>query len=264
LKPVYISSAIMVPPLRPWSQSPENRCIPDEIPSYWKTHEVITFLAQTGIYDRSLYRNLDRAEKERVLQLKSDYFKQRFVVSRCLLKTIIAHLDGTENREGVVLSLENRGIRVQGRPDLSVSLSYSGRFIALSLGKRKIGSDIEIVSSVEIPKMRSSPLFGNMVFTNKNETSPSALHAWTLVEAFAKLRDVNPFPLLSSDTLFPGAGFISYCIDHTAVFSLAYEGDTLNDTLLQVDPASRDSWFSQKKNTVCSPDLRKGDTYVRA
>ena len=61
------------------------------------------------------------------------------------------------------------------------------------------------------------------MFRDKKEESLHTLHAWTLVEAYAKLRDTNPFPLLSGTTFFPDAGFATYCIDEQAVLSLAWD-----------------------------------------
>ena len=157
---------------------------------------------------------MDSAEKERVLQFKSDYFKKRFVVSRSLMKCILRHILGTGNLEEIVLSLGKKGILVCGRQDLFLSISYSGICIALSVGKRKIGSDIEMVRPVDLMKIRSSPLFYDMKCSNNKKSEfLHSLHAWTLLEAYAKLRDKNPFPLLAGPAFFACADFVSYCID---------------------------------------------------
>ncbi len=225
------------PALGVWSKNSENRCAPELIPQYWKTHDAITFLADTGMYDASLYGNLDRAEKERVLQFKSDYFKKRFIVSRSLAKCILNLLPGTGKTERVVLSRGKKGMLVHGRNDLFLSLSYSGSCIALSIGKQKIGSDIEMVNSSEIKKVLSSPLYNAIPCGNRNEEPVRALHLWTLVEAYAKCKDKNPFPLLAADTFFPDAGFVSYWFDRHAILSLAYDSGTIDHAVFWMDPA---------------------------
>ena len=247
-----------IPHLRAWSKSPKNLCIPDEIPAYWKAHDMLTFLADTGMYDASLEQGLDAAEKERALQLKSDYFRQRFAVSRSLLKSILRYLPGTGNNNDIVLSQEKKRILVKGRQDFHISLSYSGTSLALSVGKRKIGIDMEIVHPVDLRKIRSSPLFDCSICRDNNEESLHTLHAWTLVEAYAKLRDTNPFPLLSGTTFFPDAGFASYCIDEQAVLSLAWDPGQIKETLLWIDPHT----FSRGEPFSSSP--LGGDTYVRS
>jgi 4'-phosphopantetheinyl transferase len=251
----------LLPPLRAWSKHPESRCALDDIPAYWKTHDVLTFLADTGMYDVSLYQGLDSAEKEQVLQFKSDYFKKRFAVSRSLVKCILRHIPGTGNREDIVLYRAKKRILVDSRQDIFMSLSYTGSCIAITMGKRKIGSDIERVRPLNIMKIRSSPLFDGSKCRNKKEESLQALHVWTLVEAYAKLRDRNPYPLLNSSGLLHDASFVSYCVDQQAILSLAYEGTPMKDTLLWIDPGI---FSSGVKNTICPSSIFCGDTYVRS
>jgi 4'-phosphopantetheinyl transferase len=254
-------TATIPPPLMAWSKHVKNRCEPVQIPVYWKTHDVLTFLADTGMYDTSMHRGLDSAEKERVLQFKSEYFKKRFIVSRSLIKCILRYIPGTGNRDEIVLSRKNKGILVVGWQDLFCSLSYSGSCIALSVAKRKVGIDIEGVRPVDIRKIRSSPLFDDSKCRNIKEVSRHALHVWTLMEAYAKLRDTNPFPLLTSPRFFHDAGFKSYCIDEQAILSLAWDYGLIKDTLLWIDP---ETFSLTGKNTPCSSSLYGGDTYVRS
>jgi 4'-phosphopantetheinyl transferase len=246
----------LLPPVRAWSKNPENRCTPGAIPQYWKTHDVITFLADTCMYDPSLYNGLDSAEKERVLQFKSDYFKKRFIVSRFLAKSILRRLPGTANEENVVISRGKKGMLVQGRKDLFFSLSYSGSCIALSLGKRKIGSDIEMVNAGEIRKVLSSPLYGATKCGNRHDDPFRALQLWTLVESYAKFRDINPFPLLTTTTFLPDTGFMSYCFDTKAMFSLAYPAGNLDHAMFWIDPAT---FAADVKKETCSSSLPGGD-----
>jgi hypothetical protein len=82
-----------------------------------------------------------------------------------------------------------------------------------------------------------------------------------MVEAYAKLRDKNPFPLLAGTTFFPDAGFVSYCIGGQAVLSLAWDPGHIKDTLLWIDPGT---FSSGGKNAPCPSSLSGGDTYVRS
>jgi 4'-phosphopantetheinyl transferase len=250
-----------IPPMRAWSKNTENLCAPDEIPEYWNGSDVVTVLADTGMYDASLYHGLDNAEKERVMQFKSDYFKKRFIVSRNLLKCILRHIPGTGNREDIVLARAKKGILVDGRQDIHISVSYSGTSLALSVAKRKIGIDMEVVRPVNPGKIRSSPLFRDAVGRHKKEGSLQALHVWTLVEAYAKLRDRNPFPLLAVSTFFPDASFVSYSINEQAVLSLALDHGGIKDTLLWIDPGI---FLAAGNNTTCLSSPTRGDPYVRS
>jgi 4'-phosphopantetheinyl transferase len=253
------------PPLRAWSKHLENRCAPDEIPAYWKTHDVLTFLADTGMYDASLYQGLDSAEKEQVLHFKSDYFKKRFAVSRSILRFVLHHIPETENSADIVLTREKNGrIRINNRQDIFISLSYSGSCIAVSVGKRKIGSDIERMRPVNIMKIRSSPLFDNLKSGNGKSRNQHLLHIWTLLEAYAKFHDMSLYPLREDRFFLPDAHFVSYLIDQRSILSLACDSHPMKDTLLWIDPGC---WLAscvvENKATGSSPFI-DGDTDVRA
>jgi len=265
LEPLCTAMTAIPPPLTSWSKHTQNRCVPDEIPAYWQKNDVITFLADTGMYDASLYHTLDDVEKERVLQFKSAYFKKRFVVAHSILRHILHHIPGTGNRGDAILMQEKNGrIRVRDRPDIFVSLSYSGSCIAVSVGKRKIGCDIEIVRPLEVRKIRSSPLFVGLTSGNGKADNQRLLHLWTLLEAYAKFHDMSLYPLTQDRFFFPHTHFVSYCIDRHAIVSLAYEGTSLKDTVLWMDPGCWPALWSAGKKAACLPLLLDGDTYVRA
>ena len=217
------------------------------------------------MYNASLYPFLDALEKEQVKQLKSEYFKKRFAVSRSIIRRILKHIPETEHIPDIVLNKEKNGrIRVKNWPDVFISLSYSGPCIAVTMGKRKIGTDIEVVRQVELRKIRSSPLFDGSTCWNGKERIHSIFHLWTLVEAYAKLRDMSPYPLLSGKCLPFDASFVSYCIDRHAILSLAYDGTPMKNALFWIDPNSRLASSCAGKKEACSPPLIDGDAYVRA
>ena len=82
----------------------------------------------------------------------------------------------------------------------------------------------------------------------------------TLVEAYAKLRDQNPYPLVNNSSLFHDAGFVPYCIDRHMIMSLSYDSGPFSHAMFWVDqgPGSSDlnnrdlliSHFPRKKPSV--------------
>ena len=212
-------------------------CAFDEILSYWKVYDTLTFLVDLGIYHSALRMFLDPGERERELLFKTDISRKRFVVSRTILKHILHAILQTGNAADVVLIRRDDGrILVQGYPGMYISLSYSGTSIAVTVGKRKLGSDIEGVRPVNIEKIKSSPLF-----TEDCRNGKTSIHhffqVWTLVEAYAKLHDSNPYPYLLWKELPRDAHFVSYCINNTFIFSLAYGLDEGKNALLWLDTA---------------------------
>jgi 4'-phosphopantetheinyl transferase len=252
-------------PIKPWFGNNSNRCAFDEILNYWKAHDVITFLIDLRIYHPSLNIFLDDSEKEQEQELKSDYFKKRFAVSRSILKHILINICETEKISDIRLDKKkNRRIVVKGKEDICISLSYSGTCIALSVGKRKIGSDIEQIRPVNIKKIRSSPLFTDMNNRNEKERVRNFLHVWTLIEAYAKLHDKNPYPYLNYMVLPKDGQFVSYCINQRAIFSLAFGSDQLKDIVLWLDPEFSETLPSVVKNAAWSSNFPEEGPHVRS
>jgi 4'-phosphopantetheinyl transferase len=253
------------PPLMSWTRNTQNQCSFEEIPVYWQENDIITFLADIGMFDAARYNNLDTAEKEQVLQFKSEYFKKRFTVSRSIIKYILVKILNAENIADIVLSKKKTGlIMVRDRQDIFISLSYSGSCIAVSVGKRKIGSDIERVRPMDIRKIRSSPLFENLKSGNGKSYNQHLLHVWTLLEAYAKFHDMSLYPLVEDRFFLPDAHFVSYLIDQRSILSLASDSRPMKDTLLWIDPTTRLASSFAGKKAACLPPLPDGDTYVRA
>jgi len=231
-----ITTPAIPPVLRPWSKNASNRCVCDEIPAYWKAYDVITFLVDLGIYHPYLYYVLDKHEKEQEQKFKTEYFKKRFTVSRSILKHILQPLLGAKDPSDILLGKEEkRRIRVHSRPDICISLSYSGSCIAITVGKQKIGSDIEVVRPVRDKKITSCPIFNNYHCMDDKEHVLQVVHIWTLVESYAKLYDKNPYTLLNTCSLFKEANFVSYCINQHSIFSLASGQEQFTDTLVWLD-----------------------------
>ena len=253
------------PPLLSWSKNPENLCSLEEIPVHWQKNDVLTFLADVGMYDATLYHDLDAAEKEQEQQFKSEYFKKRFTVSRNILRLVLHHIPGIGNNADIVLTKEKNGrVGVNTRPDIFISLSYSGSCIAITVGKRKIGSDIERVRPMALRKIQSFPLFNSVTGRTGKDQNKKLLHIWTLLESYAKFHDMSVYPLTHDRFLSPGTHFVSYLIDQRFILSLASDAKPIKDTLLWIDPAFWLASSGAGKNAAISSPLCDGDTYVRA
>jgi 4'-phosphopantetheinyl transferase len=248
----------IVPPIRSWLRDLHTRCVYDEIPAYWNEFDVITFLINLGMDFSPLNDLLDTDEKERAGRFRTDYFKKRFTISRSIIKQILKTMLNTENRgEIVLLPRKQGGIVVRGNPGVNVSLSYSGTCMALSIGKRKLGCDIEVIRPMCIRKTLPCPLFHDR---NCKYDSRNFLHRWTLVESYAKLHDKNPYSLLNNKAFPEYVHFVSYCLNQDAIVSLALDSDTLKDTLLWLDP---ESGTGTNKTSRSSPKIH-GAAHVRA
>jgi len=226
----------VLPPLRPWSKNAQNRCEYDDIMSYWIAHEAITFLIDLGKYHQALHDFLTHDEKEQELRFIPVISRQRFVVSRTILKHILSEILAKEKIADIILiRTENGRILVKDQPHVYICLSYSGTSIAITVGKRKLGSDIEGVRQVQDKKISASPIFNNYSCAPGKERMWQVIHVWTLVESYSKLYDKNPYPLLNACSPFKDVDFVSYCIDQRIIFSLATVRGHFTDVLVWLD-----------------------------
>lgn len=237
----------VLPPLRPWSRDADTRCAFGDVTSFWTTHEAVSFLVDIGVYRPSLHALLTRDERERERRFRPAVSRQRYVVSRCVLKRILVEIQSEERVANIVLSRNADGrIRVDGRPDVYVSLSYSGRSIAITVGKRKLGSDLEDMRPVRDAKITASPAYRAYPPPRGAGHTQQVIHVWTLLESCAKLFDRNPYPLLDRRTPFSRADFVSYCVERRAIFSLASAPGRLDTVLVWLDPEDTDDgWHTR-------------------
>ena len=226
----------VLPVLRLWSKNAQNRCAFDDIMSYWMAYDVITFLVDLERYQTALHNFLTQNEKEQALHFKTVISRQRFVVSRSILKKILLEILSGENIADMVLTRSEGGrILVKDQPHIFISLSYSGSCIAITLGKSKVGSDIERVRPIPDKKIISNPVFNYYLFRNDTERIWQVIHVWTQIESCAKLFDTNPYALLNTPGLFRNAHFVSYYINHQSIFSLASLQGHVTDLLVWLD-----------------------------
>jgi 4'-phosphopantetheinyl transferase len=213
-----------------------NRCLFEEIPMYWEANDVITFLANLGMYHTSLYDVLNSTEKEQEQKFKTEYFKKRFTISRSILKYILQPILVTDNPSEILLEKGKKGrVKMHSRPEIFISLSYSGPYIAITIGKQRIGSDIEVLRPIKDNKIRFCPIFINYYCMNNKNHLRQVLHVWTLVESYAKLYDANPYSFLNHNAVFKEANFVSYCINKHLIFSLASGKKQFTESLVWLD-----------------------------
>jgi hypothetical protein len=236
LTPVSLPGNPAPPPLRPWQGGSSAMCSLEEIPAFWEAYDVITFLADLGMYHQSLYDLLDTAEKEREQKFRSEYFKKRFTISHCLLKLILQTVLGAAEPSDILLGRERKGrVMVPSRPDIGISLSYSGPCIAITVGKQKVGSDLELMRTVRSGKITSSQIFLMYYHPGDGDSLRQVIHMWTMAESYAKLYDENPYSLLRDGTVFRDVSFVSYCIDNHMIFSIASKKKHFTDLLVRLD-----------------------------
>lgn len=226
------------PPLTPWNATNANRCTLEQIVPYWEDNDTLTFLVDLDTYHPSFSTFLDHGEKEHELRYKTAVSRKRFVVSRTFLKHILRQVLGTTALSDIILIRKKYGrILIDNFPGIYISLSYSGTWIAITVAKRKTGSDIEVLRPMDIRKVKSCPLFYDTEAGDGKEHPHNFLQMWTLLEASSKLRDRNTYACLTENDFPPEVIFVSYCVNNASIFSLASASDKGTDVLLWLDTA---------------------------
>lgn len=204
--------------------------------SYWLAYDATTFLIDIRRYKPAFHDFLTDEEKGYELRFKPVISRHRFVVSRAIMKHILAKILPKMKISDIVLIRDNDGrIHVKDKPHVNICLSYYGTSIVITVGKIKIGSDIEGVRPLLDKKITASPVFSDCRFAEGEARTRQVIHVWTLVESYAKLYDTNPYPLLNSCLPFKNAEFVSYCIDQHMVFSLASVQKNFSDVLVWLE-----------------------------
>jgi 4'-phosphopantetheinyl transferase len=198
-------------------------------------HDAVTFLVDPGIYCTALHQFLTEPEREQALQYQTAIFQQGFVVSRSILKHILAEILRRNPSDIILVRKKGERIQVRDHPNVFISISHTGTWIAISVGKQKLGNDIEEVRPAQYKKITTSPLFAAYTCSGGTEHIRHVIQFWTMVEAYAKLYDSNPYPLLNRCSPFRDADFKGYDIDGRAVFSLASAGGNLDEILVWLD-----------------------------
>jgi hypothetical protein len=88
------------------------------------------------------------------------------------------------------------------------------------------------------------------------------LQQWTKMESYAKLRDINLYPMIKDRYPLSDAFFTTYYINSHFILTLASYSPFLNDTLVWIDP--KEPNHSQQVQKVDFPVFMiNGDRHVR-
>jgi hypothetical protein len=224
-------------PIRGWSENPSNRCSYNDILSLWESYEVITFLADIQNFEPSFPSVLSKSEEKRKRSFKTDYFRKRFTASRNIIRHILQPLVNAATPRDVILRVGDNGrVVIDNSSDIWISLSYTNTKIAITVGKQKIGNDIEIARLRDLNKTRICSIFGERGCTPEKGIEYEFLMQWTMMEAYAKLRDMNLYPMTKERFNLQNAHFISYKINQDTILSLASDSHLPNDILLWINP----------------------------
>jgi 4'-phosphopantetheinyl transferase len=190
------------------------------IPHLWEQNDIIILLVDLDDYNVLSTKYLDEAEKEEIDIFKTRYFKNRYIISRTVLKYIICCLF----KEGAVFAISTYKdkygkVHVQGHDELYICMSYTGNIASLAISKIKVGIDIELKKLFSFEKI-TRYLHKPILRTKDSGNDHDLLIEWTLKEAYCKLSNKSMLANLNKELDLSSVFHSSYILNEKYVLSV--------------------------------------------
>lgn len=138
------------------------------------------------------YTNLDELEFQRILSYRVEKDKHHFILSRYILKYLIAQLYQVAEKEVRLTSSPSGKLALVGiEPSIYFSISHSDEFLAFALSKNcPVGIDIEKFRILDKDLIQNRSIFSHR---ERNDLSQSEnyqqeiIYLWTLKESYLKI-----------------------------------------------------------------------------
>jgi 4'-phosphopantetheinyl transferase len=156
-----------------------------DIPNLWEQNDILILLIDLDSYTFST-QYLDDSEKEDLNNLKTSYFRERYIVSRTVLKFVLHYLLKGQSVFKISTYKDEYGrVHIRDHEELHICISYSGKIISLAISKINVGIDIELKKPHSIGKF-SKYLNKQALETDGLGNGLDLLTLFTLKEAYSK------------------------------------------------------------------------------
>lgn len=191
----------------------------EQVSGLWEENDVLIFIIDLNDYPSPDAKYLDETEKVHLATLKTEYFKNRYVISRMILKHLSGYLKKRSWSDMVICKDQHGRVHVCDHDNLHVCISYTENTIALAFSKTEIGIDIELIRS------RSLEIISRSVDKASSVIGPAAssydfLVMWTLKEACCKISNETMFSNLTRKLDLTNVYPSSYVIDNRYILAV--------------------------------------------
>ncbi|MCC7576185.1 MAG: 4'-phosphopantetheinyl transferase superfamily protein [Methanomethylovorans sp.] len=191
----------------------------EQVSDLWEENDVVIFIVDMTDYPSPDANYLSEAEKVYLDTLKTDHFRNRYITSRIVLKSLSGYLKKRSWSDMVTYKDEKGRVHVCDHNDLHVCISYSGNILALALSKTEVGIDIEFI------RPRSVASISKSIDRTLSDSNPSAhvydfLSRWTLKEAYCKISNETMFSNLSRKLDLSGLYHSSHCMENKYLLAI--------------------------------------------
>jgi 4'-phosphopantetheinyl transferase len=207
----------------------ERMCITDkdlpstillkDVPSLWKQKDILILLI--GL-DSCIFGSeyLDANEKKELSKLKTNYFRERYVVSRTVLKFALHYLLGGQAVFKISTYKDEYGrVHVRDHDELHICFSYTGKIVSLAISKVDVGMDIELIKPFSTGKF-SKYLNKQALKTDGLDNCPDLLTLFTLKEAYSKFSNESIISCINKELDLSSIYSSSYILNNSYILSI--------------------------------------------
>jgi 4'-phosphopantetheinyl transferase len=169
-----------------------------DIPNLWEQNDILILLIDLDNYTFGT-GYLDDNEKEDLNNFKTNYFRERYIVSRTVLKFVLHYLLKGQSVFKICTYKDEYGrVHVRGHEELHICISYTGNVISLAISKVNVGIDIEFKRPISSGKF-SKYLNKKDLETDGLENGLELLTLFTLKEAYSKFTNKSIISCLNKE-----------------------------------------------------------------
>jgi 4'-phosphopantetheinyl transferase len=211
----------------------------EDVPYLWEQNDILILLIDLDSYTFSTVY-LDDSEKEELNNLKTRYFRKRYIVSRTVLKFVLHYLLEGQSVFGIGTYKDEYGrAHIRDHEELKICISYTGNIVSIAISKVKVGIDLEL----------KRPLFTGKFFKYLNKQASETdglgngldnLTLFTLKEAYCKFSNKSILACLNKELDLSNNLSTSYILNNRYILSIITDAKphAINISYLQKIEAS--------------------------
>jgi len=198
-----------------------------DIPSLWEQKDILILLFGLNSYT-SGSEYLDDNEKKELNKLKTSYFRERYLVSRTVLKSILFYLLEGQSISKISTYKDEYGrVHVRDHEELHICISYTGKIVTLAISKIDVGIDIELIKPFSTGKF-SKYLNSPVLKTNCLNNCPDLLILFTLKEAYSKFSNKSIISCINKELDLSNIHSSSHILNDSYILSIITDAKPLD------------------------------------
>lgn len=190
-----------------------------DIPLLWEQKDILILLFDLNSFTSGT-DYFDDNEKKELNTLKTNYFRERYLVSRTVLKSILYYLLKGQSISKINTYKDEFGrVHVRDHEEFHICISYTGKIATLAISKMDVGIDIELIKPFSTGKF-SKYLNSQVLKTNGLKNCPDLLILFTIKEAYSKFSNKSIISCINKELDLSSINASSYILNDSYMLSI--------------------------------------------